>query len=517
VNTSVRTRFIFTVGANLLRSLLSFASGMLLARWMGPSAYGEMAFLMGTFLAIVPLMDMGSSAAFFTFLSQRPRSRRFVLSFFGWVLLQFLVPLLVVGLLFPHQWIDAVWHGEQRALILFAFVATFMQQVLWSVIQQAGESNRQTVWVQAIGTVVAVVHLLGVVVLWTAGTLGLYAIFALIAIEYVAASALAQRTFSYAEATPSADAHAAPRETTLRAYVRYCLPLVPYSWMSFVYGFADRWLLQNYGGSIQQAYYAVGAQFGAIALIATSSILRIFWKEVAEAYHGGNHERAGALYKRVSRLLFLVGAMIAGYLIPWAPDLLRVLLGPAYVGGAVTLAIMFIYPVHQSMGQIGGTMLYATERVSIQVVVGIAIMIASIAVSYLTIAPPTARIPGLGLASEGLAIKMVVMQIISVNIFAYIIARISDWPFDWIYQPASLLGCCALGWIAKQSVGGLPAFSGSFYVGMVFSGLVYLSMMAAFVYALPSLAGMTRQQIRRDTREAWQFALRFLGRPRLNN
>src|SRR5207302_5348904 len=123
-------------------------------------------------------------------------------------------------------------------------------------------------------------------------------------------------------------------------------------WIGFAYEFADRWLLQGYGGSVQQAYYAVSAQFAAIALLATGSILSIFWKEIAEAHHRGDHVRTGMLYKKVSRLLFVIGAVIAGFLLPWAQDLLRLLLGAAYVGGPSTLAIMFLYPIHQSMGQI---------------------------------------------------------------------------------------------------------------------------------------------------------------------
>ena len=71
-------------------------------------------------------------------------------------------------------------------------------------------------------------------------------------------------------------------ENTLKKYLNYCLPLIPYSWITFAYIFIDRWLLQYYSGSVEQAYYSVAAQFAAIALIFTTSILRIFWKEISE-------------------------------------------------------------------------------------------------------------------------------------------------------------------------------------------------------------------------------------------
>jgi O-antigen/teichoic acid export membrane protein len=401
----------------------------------------------------------------------------------------------VIGLVFPTDWITNIWRGEHRGLVLLAFVAAFMQNSLWAVVQQAGESQRLTFRVQGIGVAIVAVHLVAVVLLWTLGRLGLYAIFTAIALEYLAAAVVARKGLSYAKSDEVPDE---PREPVFRQYIRYCLPLIPYAAAGFAYEFADRWLLQRYGGSVQQAYYAVSAQFSAVALIATASILSIFWKEIAEAHHKGNHARTGALYQRVSRLLFLIGAVIAGYLAPWANDMLRLLLGAQYAGGALTLSIMFFYPIHQSMGQIGSAMLYATERVAIQVALGIAFMIVSMAVTYLMLAPHDAAVPGLGLASTGLAVKMVLMQFIQVNIVAYIIARTWRRPFDWTYQPMSLIGCIALGWLAHAAATHMAAGTWPVLLCMGLGGVIYLALITLFVYWVPALTGFTREMLVAD-------------------
>lgn len=495
---SVRERMAFTVGANLFRSALSFSTGMLIARWLGPETVGRMAFLLGTFLGIRQLIDMGSSSAFFTFLSQRPRSGNFVRSFFLWLGLQFLIPLLLVGLVFPSHWVETIWLGEQRGLVLLAFMAAFMQGSVWPVIQRAGESQRRTRHVQGLGVIVVAVHLVAMTVLWWLGALGLYAIFAAIAVEYLVAAFVAHRPFEHATdgSSETSNDDGAP---TFRHFVQYCLPLVPYAWMSFAYVFVDRWMLQRFGGEVEQAYYAIGAQFSSIALIATSSVLSVFWKEIAEAHHQGDDARTAMLYQKVSRLLFLVGAVIAGFLIPWAEDLLRLLLGVAYVGGATTLAIMFLYPVHQSMGQIAGTMLYATERVPIQVITGIVFMAISIAVTYVVLAPTDYVIPGLGMASEGLAIKMVALQLIQVNVVTYIIARIWRWRFDWLFQPVSLVGCAALGWLAHLA-SALVNSAAHPLVAIGLGGILYLALLVPFVCSMPWLAGMTRKELLQEAR-----------------
>jgi len=395
-------------------------------------------------------------------------------------------------LLLPDQWVAAIWHGEQRGLVALAFAAAFMQNSLWPVLQQAGESQRQTLRVQSISAVIIALHLLAMALLWISGHLGLYAIFIAIICEYLLAGLAVHRLLRYPAPGGTADG---PQEPVFGDYLRYCLPLVPYAWMTFAYEFADRWLLQHYGGNVQQAYYTVGAQFAAVALIATTSILNIFWKEIAEAHHRRDFLRMGAIYQKVSRVLFFTGAAIAGYFLPWTQELLHLFLGAAYAGGAATLAIMFLYPVHQSMGQIGSTLLYATEKARIQVFVTVVFMLASIATSYLLLAPPDAAIPGQGLGSQGLALKMVVLQLINVNVTAYIIARIWKWKFHWLYQAVALLGCVGLGWLARAA--GTLAVPGSWPVlaAMALAAAFYLALIALFVYSVPALLGMTRNEV----------------------
>jgi O-antigen/teichoic acid export membrane protein len=488
---TIRSRFAFSLGANLSKALIGFVTGLLVARGLGPEQYGKMMFLLGTFIAVRQLLDVGSSTAFFTFLSQRQRSRRFVAWFSVWLGVQFLVPLLAVGLLFPATWIELIWKGEQRSLVVMAFVAAYLQSTLWAVMMQMGESQRLTRMVQGVSAAIAMFHLLLVAIAWWQEWLGIRLIFAAIAVEWALAAWVIAKQLRF-PAVPDEN------ETfigVVKEFGRYCLPLVPYAWLSFVYDFADRWLLQNYGGSVQQAFYAVAFQFGAIAGIATTSILNVFWKEIAEAHHQGNKERVAMLYRKVSRGLYFVAASVAGFLIPWSEDILRLTLGPAYVGGAAALTIMFLYPLHQSMGQIGGTMLYATGRVRAQVVIGMLVMATSIVVTYFVLAPTDASLPGFGLGSTGLAGKVVVMQFLAVNVIAIYLARTLQIEFDWIYQPFGLVVCLGTGWLAYGIPRWLFDVPAHVWAGLLVSATLYLIMMAGTIWLKPSLAGLSRNEM----------------------
>lgn len=464
---------------------------MLVARGLGPEQYGKMMFLLGTFTALRQLLDVGSSSAFFTFVSQRPRTGRFVAWYLAWLAVQFLLPLLAVGLLLPTTWIELIWKGEQRPLVVTAFLAAYMQSTLWSFMMQMGESQRLTRLVQGVSVVMALCHLSIVAISWWQEWLGIRLILTALIVECALAGWVIAKQLHFATQQDEGES----LKTIFKEFARYCFPLMPYCWLGFAYEFADRWLLQNYGGSVQQAYYAVAFQFGAIAAIATSSILNVFWKEIAEAHQQSNQERVASLYRRVSRGLFFVAASATGFLVPWSEEILRVTLGPAYVGGATALTIMFLYPLHQSLGQIGGTMAYATGRVGAYAVITMVFMASSIVVTYLVLAPTDAHIPGWGLGSAGLAGKMVILQLLSVNVLAYYLARSLQLSFDWVYQPLSGFGCLGAGWLACFISRLAFDLSAQVWFGMLAAGFLYSVLVFAMIWLAPSLAGVSRGEI----------------------
>jgi len=79
--------------------MIGFVTGLLIARALNPAGYGDLMFLLGSFVAIRSLLDMGSSSAFYTFLSQRARGRRFYLVYFAWLALQFVATLALLALI----------------------------------------------------------------------------------------------------------------------------------------------------------------------------------------------------------------------------------------------------------------------------------------------------------------------------------------------------------------------------------------------------------------------------------
>ncbi|OGQ99685.1 MAG: hypothetical protein A2505_09460 [Deltaproteobacteria bacterium RIFOXYD12_FULL_55_16] len=496
---SVKTRFLVSVGSNALRGMLGFVSGLLIARGLNPSGYGDLMFLLGSFAAIRSLLDMGVSSAFYTFLSRHTQGSRFYLVYFSWLALQFVITLLFVALIVPDSIFARVWLGHNREIVIIAFLAAFMQQQVWQTVTQIGESRRKTVKVQLLNLAMAMFYLAMVSGLLFVGGMSAGRILFLLIGQYAAATLLAH--WLLREGQAAAIEKEASIDQIARQYWVYCKPLVALSLVSFLYDFADKWMLQKFGGAEQQGYFQISNQFSAISLLATTSILSVFWKEIAAAWAERDHARVAMLYRKVSRGLVMLGAITTGLLLPWAEQIVRVFLGQSYAQAWPVLAIMLLYPIHQSMGQIGGTMLLASGHTNRYMVVSMGIMLVSVPLSYLMLAPAEGDlIHGFEMGALGMASKMVLLGIVSVNIQAWVIARYNGWKFDWVFQAVGIPLMIGLGCLVKMLVGlgwDLEVVSKpQLLVPIMVSSFFYAVFILLTVWFLPWLAGLEKEEMK---------------------
>jgi O-antigen/teichoic acid export membrane protein len=475
---------------NITKVLLSFLTGILLARGLGPSDYGVFAFLLATFAALRAFLDMGSSRVFFTFISKKNRTRIFFGYYIVWLLIQFVFSFILIAFVAPDEWVQRIWEGENRERVLLAFIAVFMRQQIWNMIAHVGESQRLTVRVQLINILVAITQLCVVTGMYWLDALTIERIFYFIIAEFILASFLAFYIFPLQ--------YALGREAlgeVFREYLKFCLPQVPYALLFMLTGFVDTWLLQHYGGSSEQAYYAVGKQFSIISFVATTSILRILWKEVAEANENGDNAKVQFLYERTHRILCIFGASVSCFLIPWTSEIIQFLLGDEYIGASVALALMLISTIHQSLGQVNSVMYFSIELIRHYVIIGMILMVVGLITSYLFLAPSNAVVPGLGLASTGLAMKMVILQFIGVNSYSWWLSRHQGWKYSFGYQFTSIFLLMVTGFFTYYLVNYLFEHSLHFIFRISITGMLYFFAASMILYLKPSLLGMKHEEM----------------------
>ena len=432
---SIQKRFLFSFGANIIKALLSFVTGVLLARGLGPTSYGNLAYLLGSFWALRALMDLGSSSAFYTFIAQRHRGGAYFYLYYSWLALQFIASIFLIFVLLPQSAIDYFWFGQARELIFLALVANFLQNQVWQTLVQIYESHRQTVQIQFASLVIVLAHLTLILVITYSNWLNIEIVLIGICAEYFfGVIYLANRGMKIWRKSDDGRGSAGITQALLE-YFSYCKPMALMCIFAFIYEITDRWLLQYFSGSAQQAFYQIALQFSTVSLLAATSLLNVFWKEIAEANERQQHKSVIELYEKATRILVIFGAYIACFLLPWSRELTIVMLGKEYYPAWPALMIMFLYPIHQVMGQVNGALFMATGETKTYTTIGNLGLIISIPISFLLLAPSSGGfMPGFGLGALGLAIKMVVLNIIFVNIQSYFIAKRYAVPMQWAVQ-----------------------------------------------------------------------------------
>jgi len=493
-NQSVKVRFFFSLLVNVVRIGLGLIAGIIIARSLGPDGYGNFNFLLGSFASIIILIDMGTSSAFYTFLSQRKQNSKFYLYYFVWLGIQFILILIVISLIFTDIWRNKIWLSQTKSLIILAFSASFIQNKVRQTVTQAGESIRATVIVQLYNIILAGLYLCIVLTMFFLHYLTISNLFIIIIFTYFLFTLLLAGKLKHNLIVEGE----AKFPKIIDKFKTYCTPLIIYSIVSFAYSFADVWLLQKFGGAVQQGFYSVGLRFSGICLIVTTSILKIFWKEIAEANELGNKEQVYYLYTKISRSFYFVAAVGACFLVPFSKEILILLLGPKYEAGWLCLAIMFLYPIHQSLGQINGTYFYATTQTKLYSKLGIIFMMVSIPATYFVLASPSAMIPGLGLASIGLALKIVILNMIGVNIFTYFICKLSKWKFNFLYQFTTIGLLLIISFAIKVILSwSLNLISISLYplVFIILCLPIYILIVGVIIYFFPKIIGIEKEQV----------------------
>lgn len=496
---SVRVRFVSTLIANILRFTMSMFSGMFVARALGPSSFGDFNFLLSSFASINILFEMGTSSAFFTFISRKKRSSRFHRYYAAWVAIQFIASLALATVLLPEVLRQKIWLGHSRGIVLLALFASFGTNQLWQTVSSTGESVRATIVVQLYNLGIAFVYLSMIVVLIKTSSLSVSSLFAITAIEYAVFSAFLVRRLKPMLIDPDLDEKITAKSIVAEFWA-YCHPLAVFSLVNFLYIFTDNWLLQRYGGATEQGYYSIGMRFTYFSSIATASMLQVFWKEIAEASESGDDENIRALTYKVTRILYITSAVMSCFLIPFSRELLVWLAGPSYEKAAFSLSVLLLYPLHQSLGQVGLTMLLGLGMTGIYRNYGISVMLISIPITFFVLAPANAvfGIGGLGLAANGMALKTVGISIIGVNVMMWLIARARKWEFYISYQIAGVGILLSLAYASKFAAGwmlGAVLPSVSIPTLIILSGIFYSTLALGALYLFPSLTGYTRDEM----------------------
>lgn len=485
---SPQQRVLITFISNIAKSGFGFLTALILARGFGPAKYGEYSFILATFSAVAYLIDVGGASAFYSHISRRLRGKEFYLIYAAWMAVQFMLTSLILLVLAPANVLQTLLMSGERLTLFMAFCAVFAQQQCINALTMILESDRKTIKSQTILLVGSMYYMATMFVYSQVAHLSMNMAFAIMLSQQLLVGLLLCK-FGWVVVSRSMTVAESWVECW-REYWVYCRPLIPGAVFAFLYSYSDRWLLQRFAGSVEQGYFQVSMQFSVIAMVFTTSILRVFAKELAAAVGEGDKDGLVRIYRYAYVMTVLVVSFVAGMIAPWADEIIWLALGGSYAGAANVFIVLLIYPVYQSLGQIAGTFLMSVGQTALHSVVSISVIIASLPLGFVLLAP--GELYGFNMGSLGLALKLCLISFMSVNFLNFALAKKNGFKVDY-YSQLAIPIFLGIGFLSKHIVSlcfeGVTQFTGSVFVNAALATLLYGTCACVFFVAVRSSSG----------------------------
>jgi len=493
---SLKKQYVFKLSTNLVGFTIGLVTQAIIPRGLGPRAYGDFTFLTNFFTQMVGFLDIGTSVGFYTRLSQNPRETslvRFYLYFTGIITLAVLAFILVTHASSAYP---LLWPGQD---LLFVYLAALWGIMTWfvQVLTKMADAYNLTVSAEIARMAQKVLGLILIVLLFMMHALHLTALFLyhFVIMTFLIAAfiwILETRGYSFG------------REWKLpwplvRKYVKefydYNHPLFVFGVAALIVGIFDRWLLQIFSGSVQQGYFGLSYQIGALCFLFTSAMTPLLMREFAVAYSRQDLQRMAQLFRRYIPLLYSIAAYFSCFIAVQANTVIYLMGGNDFKGAFFPLTLMAFYPIHQTYGQLSGSVLYATGQTALIRNIGIIFMLVGMPVTYFLIAPH--NLAGLNAGATGLAIKMVLLQFFGVNVQLYFNAQLLGLRF-WRYLEHQFLSVgllLGLAFLVKVGVDHLPPLHGKILLSFFLAGFCYTLLTVFLTCSFPLLFGLSRQDL----------------------
>lgn len=492
---SLKTRYLYKLSANLAGLGIGVFTQALIPRGLGPKLYGDYNFLMNFFTQVVNFFDMGSSMAFYTKLSQRPREFKlasFYIYFIG------IIALIMVSFVVLTQTagLSNIFWPDQA--VRFIYFSAFLGILIWltNIMTRMADAYALTVSTEMAKISQKVLGLIILAVLLIYNRLSLetfffYNYFILLLLGW--AFYLIFKKHGYCIMQDWKMTFSEVKKYAAEFYA-YSHPLFLYGLVGMIAGIFDRWLLQVYAGSVEQGFFGLSYQIGAICFMFTSAMTPLIMREFSIAYNNKDLKLMAQLFRKHVPLLYSITALLACFIAVNAGEATVLMGGGHFRAASLVVAIMAFFPIHQVYGQLSGSVFYASGRTKLYCNIGIIFMVLSLPLTYFLIAPRSSF--GLGAGAAGLASKTLLIQFLAVNTQLYFNSRLLGFAF-WkylVHQLASIGAFLMLAVLSKLIINSILSMRGGIVINFVSSGILYLAISSVLVYFIPSLIGWKKKE-----------------------
>lgn len=482
---SLKKRYSIKLFANIISGIIGAILVAIVPKALGPVAYGQFVYLQNFFTEAIGFLDMGSSIAFFTKLSAKHTRKELITFYFLYsIVVLLLISLFIFSIqelnffqiLFPHIPPKYIYFG-----LFFGFFTWFTQ-----IFIKISDAYALTVSVELIkiGHKIVSLLLLLFFVYQLSFDLEFYFYFNYIAIV----SFLIILTWLFIKKNIFSGVFNSEFSilNLLKEFISYCHPLFVYSIIGLIAGMFDIWLLQKVAGSEQTGFYGLAYSLAAMCFLFTSAMTPIIMREFSKSHEQKDLETMRKLFYRYIPMLYSIAAFFAVFISVQSENVLMIFTDEKFKNAFLVLVIMALYPIHQTYGQLSGSIFYATGQTKLMRNLALFTMPLGMLATFILVYV-------FDFGAVGLAWKMILIQFVGVNIQLYFNAKLLQLDmkhFIW-HQIYSVVFFVSLAIIPLLIIS-----SNSALIEFLVSGILYTGLAIIFSYIFPQVFATTKDEIK---------------------
>lgn len=480
---SLKKRYVFKVGVRLLGLPIGAISQSLIARGLGPCAYGNFTFLTRVFNQIVGFLDTGTSIGFYTKLSQRLKESGLIKFYWFFVLTVCVAVTLFLPLIFllkmqvyffPNQEMKYIW------LALLFCLLTWSSRIVSKIVDAYGYTANGEIL--RFAQRIFAVSLLSVLFFIDKLNLATFFFYHYTTTLVILVAWWYLLKKNGVELFPKVILKWKQYKSYISEFYKYSHPLMVRSAVILLGALLANWFLQKFGGSVQQGYYGFSFKLISIIVLFASAMTPLITRELSVSFGKKDLAKMRSLLLRYVPLLYFLVCFMASFFFTNAENISVLFGGEDFRKAKTTFAIMAFYPLTQTYGQLIGSLFYATGQTKLYRNIGLMLSLFGFPMTFILLGPESMY--GLNLGSVGMSLKMVISGFISVNVLLWFGCKYLKMSFIKLFahQIYSVLSLMLLA-LSGSYVADL--FTTNYIISILLSGFVYTLFVALLIVIIP--------------------------------
>lgn len=497
ITRSLKRRYAAKLSTNLVSFAIGLVTMAIIPRGLGPKSYGDFNFLTNFFNQLLPFFALGTSICFYTKLSQRQNEFGLISFYARFVGLAILAMFFFVGGVQLIGVFETLWIDQK---VRYVYMAALFAVLIWLIelMTNVGDAYGLTISTEIAKIIQKLIGALIIVSLLFMNILNLtnffiynytISLFLILALLWI----INRKNLSFSRNWKLSKEQV--RDYSKEFY-KYSHPLFSLVIIGTISGIYNRWLLQKYAGSVQQGFFGLASQVGAICFLFTSAMTSLITREFSIAHKNNNIKEIARLFRRFIPMLYAIAAFFGCFVSVQAEKITYIFGGKQYAHAAIPMMIMALYPIHQTYGQLSGSVFLATGQTRLFRNIGLSLILIGLLLTYFALAP--VNMFGFDAGATGLAISFVFLQFFGVNVQLFYNSKFLNVKFLYyfLHQIICLGLLIGLAFLSKFVIDTLLLVNSNSILNFLLSGVLYSIMVLIAVLVFPAVFGLYKSDVK---------------------